>query len=234
MKFKWKLMALLAVLLVALAACNGNNNNTGKNDTNTEPTRYNTDRNNTRGDMDGYTNQENDRFRNNDRINDENYTRGDNDNNNNSRYRVAKESADRITDRIPQIKRAYVLTTDNNAYVAAQLDTNYNNGVNDDNNNDVNNNNGINGNNTATNNNNKNGLGNAADTGHELTNDVKKKIKDIVQDVDADIDNVYVSTNPDFYNLANNYVTDTNNGKPVRGMFDQLGNMIQRIFPQNR
>ncbi|MDY0395941.1 YhcN/YlaJ family sporulation lipoprotein [Virgibacillus halophilus] len=228
MKFKWKLFAILAVLLVALAACNtnGNNDNTGKNKTNTEPTRYNnndhyrTDRNNTRDRMDGLQNEANDRFRDNDRINDENYTRNDR-HGKNSHYRVAKEAADRITDRVPGIKRAYVLTTDNNAYVAAQLDTNNNND------------NGNNGTmNNGTNNNNR--LGNATDTGHELTDDVKKEIADIVKGVDHDIDNVYVSTNPDFFNLTNNYATDTNNGKPVRGMFDQLGNMIERIFPQNR
>jgi len=25
-----------------------------------------------------------------------------------------------------------------------------------------------------------------------------------------------------------------NNGKPVRGFFDQFGNMIERLFPQNK
>ncbi|HLR52391.1 MAG TPA: hypothetical protein VK072_05880 [Candidatus Avamphibacillus sp.] len=27
---------------------------------------------------------------------------------------------------------------------------------------------------------------------------------------------------------------DMNNGKPVRGFFDQFGNMIERLFPQNK
>lgn len=72
------------------------------------------------------------------------------------------------------------------------------------------------------------------EAGEELTDDIKQEIKDIVQSVDRNIDNVYVSTNPDFADLTNNYINDFNDGKPVRGMFDQLGNMIERLFPQNR
>lgn len=119
-------------------------------------------------------------------------------------YEVAEEAADRITDKINVIDGAYVLTTKNNAYVAANLDT---------------------------------------DAGHredsvtedgELTEDVKKEISDIVQSVDNDIDDVYVSTNPDFFDLANNYATDLDDGRPVEGFFSQIGNMLERLFPQNR
>ncbi|WP_188384165.1 YhcN/YlaJ family sporulation lipoprotein [Ornithinibacillus halotolerans] len=118
-----------------------------------------------------------------------------------NRYDVAEEAADLIVEKMDVIDNAYVITTDNNAYVAAELDTNNNNG------------------------NNK---------GNKLTDDVKKRISEIVQSVDNSIENVYVSTNPDFLNLANNYADDIDNGEPIEGFFEEFGNMIERIFPQNR
>ncbi|WP_085992825.1 YhcN/YlaJ family sporulation lipoprotein [Oceanobacillus senegalensis] len=133
------------------------------------------------------------------------------DNRNENRYHVAEEAADRISDRVKEIDNVYVLTTNNNAYVAAELDTDRN----DDNNR-----------NPERNNQNR--------FDDRLSDDVKGKISDIVKSVDNDIDNVYISTNPDFFDLANNYVDDVDRGEPVEGFFDQFGNMIERIFPQNR
>ncbi len=65
----------------------------------------------------------------------------------------------------------------------------------------------------------------------EVTDDVKDKIADIVRSVDPSIDNVYVTTNPDFLDLADRYVNDMDNGHPVEGFFDQIGSMIDRVFP---
>lgn len=70
--------------------------------------------------------------------------------------------------------------------------------------------------------------------GDELSEDVKKRISDIVKDTDKNIDNVYVSTSPDFFNLSNDFADDAQNGHPVEGFFDQIGNMIERVFPQNQ
>src|SRR5699024_5243995 len=70
--------------------------------------------------------------------------------------------------------------------------------------------------------------------GDDLTEDVKNQIADIVQSVDRDINNVYVTTSPDFVNLSEQYSTDLDEGRPVRGFFDQIGNAIERIFPQDR
>lgn len=118
---------------------------------------------------------------------------------NDNRYNVSKEAADQITDKVDDIKRVQVITTENNAYVAAQL-----------------------------------AKGTSNESGDEVTDETKKKITDIVKDVDSDIDNVYVSTNPDFTNLLDNYATDLDEGKPVTGLFDEIGNMIERLFPQNK
>ncbi|MBM7571608.1 YhcN/YlaJ family sporulation lipoprotein [Aquibacillus albus] len=125
-----------------------------------------------------------------------------NDENN---FEVADEAAERIASQIDDIERAYVLTTDNNAYVAAEL------------------------NRGADGNNQRNG-GN----GDNVSDRMERQIKQIVQSVNNDIDNVYVSTNPDFVNLTNNYADDANNGEPVEGFFEQMGEMIERIFPNQR
>ncbi|MFQ3543699.1 YhcN/YlaJ family sporulation lipoprotein [Halobacillus rhizosphaerae] len=65
----------------------------------------------------------------------------------------------------------------------------------------------------------------------ELTDKVEKQIKQAVKSADSDINNVYVSTNPDFVDLTNNYVSDVKNGEPIQGFFQQFGQMTKRIFP---
>jgi spore cortex protein len=135
--------------------------------------------------------------------NDQNNGKVNRDDDNTDRYDVANEAAELISKKIDVIDNAYVLTTDNNAYVAAELDTD-----------------------SGNRNNNKNG--------DQLTDDVKEQIAAIVKSIDHNIDNVYVSTNPDFMDLVNNYSNDIDNGEPVEGFFDEIGNMIERVFPQNR
>src|SRR5699024_3429765 len=68
----------------------------------------------------------------------------------------------------------------------------------------------------------------------QINTELKRDIAEIVRSVDSNIDNVYVSTNPDFVDLTNNYIDDIDAGHPIRGFFDEMGNMIERIFPQNR
>lgn len=203
---KWKMLSIFTVLLITLMACQAGDDDTqkGTDNPNVDPTSF---RNNEAGhgmvndrdhtlerDADQYQNRDNDRRDNSDR--------------DNSNYEVAKEAADKITNEITEIDHAYVITTDNNAYVAANLDT-------DQGNNKGNNNGGDN-------------------NSNELTDKVKDRIAKIVKSVDRDIDNVYVSTNPDFLNLANDYADDVENGEPVEGFFDQFGSMIERLFPENR
>lgn len=171
-------------------------------------------------------------------------------NNTQDEYDISKKAADRIVEEVEDIDQAYVLTTKNNAYVAATLDENNTTpndhlAKNDRNHNST----GTNVRNTndrnvrdrtvnegdANRRGTDNHIANRRDVeGHEVTDDVKSRVAEIVQDVDNDIDNVYVSTSPDFFDLADNYATDMDDGKPVRGFFDQIGNMVERIFPQNK
>ncbi|GAE93365.1 lipoprotein yhcN precursor [Gracilibacillus boraciitolerans JCM 21714] len=116
-----------------------------------------------------------------------------------SNYEVADKAAEKIKSEVPEIDRAYVLTTDNNAYVAASWDK------------------------RTDKNSNKNNS--------ELTDETKQKITKAVKSVNKDIDNVYISTNPDFFDLADEYTNDMDNGEPVQGFFRRLGNTIERVFP---
>jgi spore cortex protein len=114
----------------------------------------------------------------------------------NTNYDVAERAADKVAKDVDGVKRAYVLKTRDNAYVAAVLDDNR----------DTNN----------------------------LSDKKEREITKAVKSTDQDIDNVYVSTNPDFVDLTNNYVNDVQNGNPVRGFFQEFGQMVDRIFPEAR
>ncbi len=64
-----------------------------------------------------------------------------------------------------------------------------------------------------------------------LTNDIENQISRTVKSVDKDIDRVYVSVNPDFYNRFNNYADDIRNGRPISGFYDEFTDTIRRVFP---
>ncbi|MYL51094.1 YhcN/YlaJ family sporulation lipoprotein [Halobacillus litoralis] len=69
---------------------------------------------------------------------------------------------------------------------------------------------------------------------NEVSDEMEKQIKKAVKASDQDINNVYISTNPDFVDLTNNYVEDAQNGEPVEGFFREFGEMVDRIFPDQR
>ena len=70
-------------------------------------------------------------------------------------------------------------------------------------------------------------------TSEELTDEMEGKIADEVRATDNNIQNVYVSLNPDFAQRLTDYGTRINEGEPIEGFFDQIGTMINRIFPEN-
>lgn len=65
----------------------------------------------------------------------------------------------------------------------------------------------------------------------KFTNDIQKKISNQVKTVDRNINNVYVSANPDFYRYMQAYTNDIRNGRPGTGLFNEFSRMIQRVFP---
>lgn len=69
---------------------------------------------------------------------------------------------------------------------------------------------------------------------NEVSDEMEQQIKKAVKASDQDINNVYISTNPDFVDLTNNYVENSRNGEPVEGFFREFGEMVDRIFPDQR
>src|SRR5699024_4777791 len=129
-------------------------------------------------------------------------------NNTQNEYDVSKEAADQIVDKVDEIDQAYVLTTKNNAYVAAKLDNDdtpddpiaNNDRDHNSSGTDVRHTNDRNAKERTVNEGDSNRRGpdnhtsNRRDTEEEeaVTDEVKNEIAEIVQDVDGDIDNVYV------------------------------------------
>ena len=70
--------------------------------------------------------------------------------------------------------------------------------------------------------------------GNRLEKDVENKISDVVKSTDQDIDHVYVSVNPDFYERTTSYANDIRNGRPAAGFFDEFNTLVRRIFPTER
>ncbi|KAB2330234.1 YhcN/YlaJ family sporulation lipoprotein [Cytobacillus depressus] len=183
-----KAKALLAGILTTAVLTGCGVTNKGVNDTAfrnrnvTEPTRvnnpitndnrFNTDRN--------FTNTDLTPVRNNTGFN------------NNSRMRVADEVADRIV-ALPEVDKANVIVTNDNAYVSARL---------------VNNTNG-------------------------LSRDVERKIADQVKAADPNINDVYCSVNPGFYNQMTNYSNNIRNGRPVEGFYNDFTTSVRQVFPDH-
>ncbi|MDQ6599271.1 YhcN/YlaJ family sporulation lipoprotein [Bacillus salipaludis] len=65
----------------------------------------------------------------------------------------------------------------------------------------------------------------------KLTNNLEDKISDKVKSVDRDIDNVYISANPDFFGQMNQWAGDIRDGRPVTGFFKEFSDAVRRVFP---
>ena len=68
-------------------------------------------------------------------------------------------------------------------------------------------------------------------TENELSDQLEREVTRAVKDSNNSIDNVYVSSNPDFIDLTSNYMRDIDRGEPIEGFVDQFTEMIERLFP---
>jgi spore cortex protein len=180
------LVTSMAVMLSSfLGACNLNNND---RDLGEEARDNLTDVNyNNRADRD----RDND----NDMDMDMNMNMGtDNQFDENTRMDVADEAADKVTE-LKEVEDATVIVTENNAYVAAQLE---------------------------------------GGEGEKLSKETEKKIADAVRNTDPEINDVFVSTNPDFIDRMQGYTDEIEKGNPVSGFVKEFNETIQRIFPTDR
>ena len=67
-----------------------------------------------------------------------------------------------------------------------------------------------------------------------VTNELKEKISKKVKETDNNINNVFVSANPDFVDRMTNYGDRIQNGEPIEGLFEEFGETINRVFPNQR
>ncbi|MGV2911482.1 YhcN/YlaJ family sporulation lipoprotein, partial [Bacillus safensis] len=68
----------------------------------------------------------------------------------------------------------------------------------------------------------------------DVTDDLKKKISDKVKSTDQQIDNVYVSANPDFVDRMQGYGKRIKSGEPISGFFDEFTETVRRVFPESK
>ncbi|MCP1307176.1 YhcN/YlaJ family sporulation lipoprotein [Paenibacillus tyrfis] len=64
-----------------------------------------------------------------------------------------------------------------------------------------------------------------------LTQDVENRIAGKVRVVNANVQRVYVSVNPDFVGRVNTYISDVRAGRPVGGFVQGFADLVRRVFP---
>lgn len=211
---------LIVVIIVTLTACNMNRQQgTGQ---------QHPQDNNVRNFANNFTNTaERDLSKNNKQNNKQksrqNHTRGTQNSHNNTTVEMSQEVAERIA-AMPEVERANVLLTNRNAYIAVVVSES----TRKDNDNTK----------QRTNQANRGGgfverefdVMNAPD---EVSDQLKDRIAKQVQSMNPDVNNVYVSTNPDFVDRTNDFMQQVQEGRPVRGFIEEFNTMVERIFPEN-
>lgn len=64
--------------------------------------------------------------------------------------------------------------------------------------------------------------------------EIENHIADQVKSSDKMIQNVYVSSNPDFVDRMGEYEEEIQNGRPVRGLLEEFNEMVHEVFPSAR
>jgi spore cortex protein len=68
----------------------------------------------------------------------------------------------------------------------------------------------------------------------ESTRAIENKISNAVKQADRNIQNVFVSTNPDFVDRMTDYTNKLQRGEPIEGLFEEFNEMVLRVFPNAR
>lgn len=69
------------------------------------------------------------------------------------------------------------------------------------------------------------------DTPEDNTPEFEDKVAEKVKEADSTIENVYVSTNPDFANRMRDYAYKIEAGEPIEGFFEEFGEAMRNMFP---
>lgn len=67
--------------------------------------------------------------------------------------------------------------------------------------------------------------------GTDSSKELEDQIADKAKEASTDADKVYVSTNPDFAKEIDDYSDKIRSGKPVEGLFEEIGDAMSRMFP---
>ncbi|MEK3848696.1 YhcN/YlaJ family sporulation lipoprotein [Paenibacillus sp. FSL R7-0340] len=70
-----------------------------------------------------------------------------------------------------------------------------------------------------------------ARTAYEPSDAVKSRIANKVKQFAPSIEQVYVSANPDFVKQATDFTHSVQNGHPIRGLSNEMVDVIERVFP---
>lgn len=62
---------------------------------------------------------------------------------------------------------------------------------------------------------------------------IEDKISEQVKATNANVENVYVSVNPDFVDQIKDYGDKINAGEPVEGLFEEFSDVVKRVFPDS-
>ncbi|KGA95568.1 hypothetical protein BALCAV_0221785 [Alkalihalobacillus alcalophilus ATCC 27647 = CGMCC 1.3604] len=68
----------------------------------------------------------------------------------------------------------------------------------------------------------------------EIRQELENEISEVVKSTDSNIQNVFVSANPDFVDRMTGYGDKIQEGRPIQGLFEEFTEMTQRIFPNAR
>jgi hypothetical protein len=68
-------------------------------------------------------------------------------------------------------------------------------------------------------------------TSADVSSALKDRIANQVKAMAPDIQNVYVSANPDFVSRMQNFANAVSQGHPIQGLVAEFNALVQRIFP---
>lgn len=126
------------------------------------------------------------------------------DHNGERRLDVADDVADKVSE-LDEVDRANVILTANEAYVAIETNTGE-----------------------------KDTEGTNTNTDSQISKELETKVANKVREAKSDVDQVYVSLDPDFVERMRDYRTRIDEGEPIEGFFDEFGEAMRDMFPNAR
>jgi len=119
----------------------------------------------------------------------------------NTRLELSQFVAEKIAS-MPEINTAYVMLTDNNAYVAVTESAKS-----------------------------ARQAARSGNVNDDLAVELKEKVADRVRSLVPGVKNVFVSANPDFYGRMREIADEVGQGRPIQGFLEEFNTMVARIFP---